>query len=263
VKRSALALALLAAVLAAGAASAADLRRLESVGVAPVLPGKPSASPRTAAVRAAVARAVEAVALALDPAVPPLKEDKPPKDPTAILPKLARALGEDPLEYANRYRILEDRGLRPAIFQRESGAEKEYVAVVEVQVDADRVAERLRAAGWLAAPGAAAGAATQRLVLEGVQDYRALDSVRKLLVEKLGARKALPVELSRGRAVLAVEGGPPASALAASLQKAAPPELHVTPVESDPEGVTVQVEWTPPPVEPAASEPEAGASATD
>jgi hypothetical protein len=265
VRAARFALLVLALALGATPAGAADLRRLESVGVAPVLPGKSaSASPRSAAVRAAVARAVEAVALALEPNVPPFP-DEPAKDPTALAPRLARALGDDPLDYANRYRILDDRGLRPALFERESGAEKEYVVVVEVQVDAERVGERLRAAGWLASSGASASGATQRLVLEGLADYRALDSIRRLLVERLGARKALPVELSRGRAVLAVVGGPAPAALAASLQAAAPPELRLTAVEpddSDPEGVTLLVEWTPP-VLPAASEPSPEPDAAD
>jgi hypothetical protein len=79
--------------------------------------------------------------------------------------------------------------------------------------------------------------------------------VRRLLVEKLGARRVLPVEFRRGEAVLSVEGGPPADSLAAALQAAAPPELRLVPVESDETGVTLVVEWTPPPsapVEPAA-----------
>lgn len=255
-RRAALALLFAVTWLCAASAGAEDLRRLQSVGVAPVLPAKgESGSPRNAAVRAAVARAVESVALALEPKVP-AAPDAPAKDPTALDPKLARALGDDPLDYATRYRILEDRGTRPAIFSRESGAEKEYVVVVEVQVDAARVGERLRAAGWLAAPATNAPSSTQRVVLEGLTDYRALDSVRRLLVERLGARKALPVELTRGRAVLAVDGGPAPATLAASLQAAAPPELHVEPVEAGDDGaITLRVEWIPPPVEPAAPQP--------
>jgi hypothetical protein len=262
VRRIACALALL--VLLASAALA-EPRRVESVGVAPVLKtGATASSPRAAALRAAVARAVESVALALDPALP-----KPPggavKDPTKIAAELASVLGSDPMDYASRYRILEDRGLRPALYAKETGAEKEYVVKVEVMVDADRVAERLRGAGYLASAPATGGSASLRLVLEGVTDYRAYDGVRRLLVERLGARSALPVEFEPGQAVLAVEGGPAAETLAASLQAAAPPELRVVPVAAAPDEVRVQVEYTPPtpPVTPAGPSPTAETAETD
>lgn len=253
-RRAALTLAVL--LCAAAPAGAADLRRVESIGVVPIGGGAPEkATPRAAAVRAAVARAVEAVAQGLGPVVPPLAGSREAaKKPTAIGPEFARALGEDPLDYATRYRILEDRGVRPAPRQ-EGGADKEYVVVVEVQVDAARVAERLRAAGWLRGAGDGEARATLRLVLEGVSDYRALESIRRLLLERLGAQRALPVEFSQGRAVLAVEGGPPADTLVTALQAAAPPELRLVPVEVDAQSVALLVEWTPPPapsVEPAA-----------
>jgi hypothetical protein len=243
----------------AAAAFAAEPRRIESVGVAPVKKDAPAtASPRNAALTAAVARAVERVALELEPSLPKPTGEKS-KDPTKIAPELVKALGKDPLDYATRYRVLQDRGLRPALFGKETGAEKEYVVVVEVQVDAERVAERLRAAGWLSsgAPNGA-GQAPLQLVLEGVTDYRAYASVRKLLVEKLGARSALPLEFRPGEAVLAVTGGPTPETLAASLQAAAPPELRVVPLEAGPDSVRLQVEWTPP----AAPEPAAELSPT-
>ena len=255
------ALVLACAVLAASAASGADLRRVESTGTVPVTGNAATTSTsRTVAVRAAVARAVESVAQDLGAVVPPKppppagKTEKPP-NPAAIAPELAKALGDDPLEYATRYRILEDKGLRSVRDAQPGEPEREYVVVVEVQVDAARVGERLRAAGWLASSGDASSDTTTELVLEGLNDYRALASVRRLLVEKLGARKVLPVEFRRGQAVLSVEGGPPAVNLAAALQAAAPPELRLVPVDGDADGVTLVVEWTPPPsapVEPAA-----------
>jgi hypothetical protein len=242
--------ALLAVAITAFAtlAGAADLRRVESVGIVPVPAGAAkSSAPREAAVRAGVARAVESVAVSLGPNVPaPAKPDekKPPPDPTAIAPELAGALGADPLDYAASYRIVEVRGLRKALYERQTGAADEYVVVVEVQVDAGRIAERLRTAGWLAAP--AGGSAALRVVLEGVTDYRAYESVRRLLVERGGARSAQPVEFSHDRAVLSVAGAPEPSALLAALQAAAPPELRLVPLENGPEGLTLLVEWTPP-----------------
>ncbi len=238
---------------AGGAAHAADVRRIESVGVAPVAAGAAkTGAPRASAVRAAVARAVESVAISLGPSLPAPAEaaaKDPARDPTSLAPELARALGDDALDYATSYRIVEDRGLRKALYERQTGAPDEYVVVVEVQVDAARVAERLRAAGWLAAP--IGSSAPLRVVLEGVGDYRAYESVRRLLVERGGARSAEPVEFTRKRAVLAVAGAPEPDALLAALQAGAPPELRLVPLETGPEGLTLLVEWTPATPEPA------------
>lgn len=249
-RRAALGLAVALLVCLAGGSGAADLRRVQSVGVVPIGEGAPdkapekTATPRTLAVRAAVARAVESTAQSLGPSVPRAPADAAPADPTAIAPQLAAALGTDPLDYATSYRVVEDRGRRAALFARETGATSEYVVLVEVQVDADRVADRLRAAGWLA-PKASGGGEHLRLVLEGVSDYRAYDAVRRLLVERAGARSAQPVEFARGRVVLAVEGAQPPQALTAALQAAAPPELRLAPVETTADGLTLLVEWTP------------------
>jgi hypothetical protein len=241
------------------AAQAADLRRIESVGVVPVAAGAAkTGGHRNSAVRAGVARAVESVALSLGPNVPTAPEagaETPAKDPTALAPELARALGSDPLDYAASYRIVDDRGLRKALYERQTGAGDEYVVVVEVQVDAARIAERLRTAGWLAAPEGSS--APLRVVLEGVSDYRAYESVRRLLVGRGGARSVQPVEFRRGRAVLAVAGAPEPAALVAALQANAPPELRLIPLETEPEGLTLLVEWTPPPEEPPPTSPEA------
>ena len=263
------ALALLLACVAASAAGAADLRRVEATGVVPVDPKAAKTPPRTLAVRAAVARAVEQVAQDLAPDAPkPATE--PPADakvnPAAIAPDLARALGTDPLDYATRYRILQDRGLHAASAPTPGGPDKEYEVVVEVQVDATHVAEKLRAAGWLASPAETSNGARVLLVLENVRDYRALASVRRLLVEKLGARKALPVEFRRGgEVVLSVEGGPSEASLAAALQSAAPPELRLSPASTDHEGVALLVEWTPPAPAPssAPADPAAEGAATN
>jgi hypothetical protein len=240
-------LAFACALLCAAAAFAAEPRKIQSVGIAPVKKNAPAtASPRSAALTAAVARAVETVALELEPSLPKTSGEKS-KDPTKIAPELAAALGSDPLDYAARYRLLQDRGLRAALFGKETGAEKEYVVVVEVQVDAERIAERLRAAGYLAGTPATASRAPLQLVLEGVTDYRAYASVRKLLVERLGVRSAQPVEFRRGEAVLALEGAPAPETIGPALQAAAPPELRVVPIEAGPDGVRLQLEWTPPP----------------
>ena len=50
----------------------------------------------------------------------------------------------------------------------------------------------------MAGTPAGASRAPLQLVLEGVTDYRAYASVRKLLLERLGVRSVQPVEFRRG-----------------------------------------------------------------
>ena len=202
--------------LAAGRGRAPpSLRRVRGVGVVPVGGSADGerATPRDAAVRAAVARAVEsgrarARAGACRPALRP-RRPKPP-NPAAISTR-ARARARR-RSARLRHALPDPRGPR-----RAAGA-----------LPARRAAPRRSTSSWSrcrSTPRASASGCARRagwppratrdppstaeLVLEGVNDYRALASVRRLLVEQLGARKALPVEFRRGQAVLAVEGGPP------------------------------------------------------
>jgi hypothetical protein len=224
-------------LLAPAVGRAADLRRIESVGVFPLGSGPAGGrAPRDGAVRAAVARAVEGVAEGLMPegwheSVPA----SPPKaEPADLKATLAPALGSDPFEYATRFRILEDRGPRDALLSRDPDVDTEYVAVVEVFVDVGRVRDRLHTAGWIVVP--AGQEATQvLLVVTGLGSFGAYEALRRTLLEELEVRSALPVELSRGRAVLAVDGPYGAEALEAALR-------------------TLLVDWTPPadPAPPAA-----------
>jgi len=68
------------------------------------------------------------------------------------------------------------------------------------------------------------------LELEQIASYREYAAVREALLGKLGARRALPVEFSRGRAVLSVESAIPAPALAAALGRALEGQLGVEPL---------------------------------
>ena len=135
--------ALLALSLAA-TASARDIERVEVVGAVAVLPGAATSSAREAAVRRALREAVNRTALAL------LAQLPVSEDGAGI--ELSGVLGADPLEYASRYQVIEDRGERPALFVTDPDAVSEYVVVVEVYLDLDRVRDRLRAAGLELAP---------------------------------------------------------------------------------------------------------------
>lgn len=243
-------------VLLFGQAASADLRQVESVGVVPLTASSGDA-PRDDALEAAVARAVEGVAEGLLPAG---WEERYAEVPAAsgapgkrIDRRLATALGRDPFAYATRYRILEDRGPRDALFHRGSGADREYVVVVEVFVDADRVADALRDAGWLS--GAARADGSVRVVIQDLSSFGAYDALRRVLLDELGAESALPVELAKGRAELAVRGPFGAESLERALVRHQTRGLRVVPLRVEGNTLTLLVDYSAPP--PAAPGPDA------
>jgi hypothetical protein len=243
------------------AGAAADLRRIESVGVVPIEAGNPRRNaPRDAAVRAAVARAVEGVALQLLPegwerGVADSEITQTTRAPGDVEPLLASALGADPFDYATRFRILEDRGIRSALLSKDPAVKSEYVVLVEVFVDAERVGERLRTAGWLGAPAGQDSESHVRLILEGLDSFGAYDALRRTLLDDPAVRSALPVELSAGRAVLEVDCGYDAQALGDALVARAGNGLRVVPVERDGHTLTLLVDYLPPPSDRAAELP--------
>ena len=233
-----MAAALVALLAAAGGASGAEERLVEGVGAVPV---KGSTKPRTgtardAALRAAIGEAVHQVALELLPHL----------DPAAVEPAVEHALGSDPRAYANRFRIVEDRGEGPALLVEEPGVETEYVMVVQAQVDVARVRQSLERAGLLA-PAAGDDSPRERLrvVIEDIDGYPGYQAVRTLL-EDLGVRGAVPIEMERGRAVLEVESRIPPRELLDSLVRSAPPELRIEPVASDAASLTLRARFLPP-----------------
>lgn len=212
---------ILALVLLAWPATA-EVRKVEALGVIPLDSEAPMrVPPRDAALRAALHDAIWRVALqeldGFDPA-----------DEEAQM-ALAEALGDEPLDYATRFRVLEDRGERPALFSEAGGAETEYVVLVEVHVETGRVKQRLSAAGLLAAPSGDVQRYRVLVILEQVESYGAYQAVRTLL-EEMGARSALPVEMEPGRAVIEVEDRRAPDELLAALVRSAPPNLSVVPL---------------------------------
>jgi hypothetical protein len=213
----------LALALAAGPAWA-GLRTVEAVGVVAVDPAAPSRRPpRDAALHAALAQAVWQVAV----------DQLPRFDAERDGPALEAALGKDPLEYATRFRIVEDRGEQPALLSEDPEVEREYVVVIETRVDADRVREQLVASGLLARPSGERRRQQVRVEIEDVQGYGSYRAVQTL-IEELGVDSAVPTELERGRAVLLVTGTRSADQLLEALQRSAPPNLSLLPLASEP-----------------------------
>ena len=190
-----LGLALAAALVLAGGAGAAELRRLEVVGAVSADPGPAGEESRAqAALEAALQEAVVRVArgLLLGP-----DGAEPSFDPVAVL-------GDDPTLYAVRFRILEDRGERRALLVTEPGVATEYVVLVEVHVDVDRVRERLGAAGLLDAAQAPSGTDAFDLELLELASARAYREIRRALIDDAGALDVVPREIQPGWAVLRV-----------------------------------------------------------
>lgn len=246
--------------LALALPAAAQQKWVEAAGVARAEPGESLGGPgRQAALRAALAEAVQQVALELL-MLSETAPGKPPPDPAALAEKAARALGGDPTLYVARFQIREDRGVQPRLLLADPDAKAEYQLVVMAQVDVEKVRQRVGARA-VAPPSAPEGSTATKtpptapaeaaekaedgsfssfeLELEQIASYREYAAVREALLGKLGARRALPVEFSRGRAVLSVESPIPAPALAAALRRALEGQLGVEPLaaaQGDSEG---------------------------
>jgi hypothetical protein len=257
--RRAWVVAALAWIALAAAPVAAQEQKVQAVGVAPIAVG--DATPRDSALRAAVRTAVTEAAATMLPAnyaAPAPAPGETEREPNAWL---SAKLGDDPYVYVTRFRIVEDRGKRPALFSSDRSAEFEYVVLAEVNLDLDAIRAKMEKLG-LAEHGAARGPARQvTLVVEGLTSYPPLALVQQTLKRDRGVRSVLPVEFTAGRAVLAVDADQDAPGLVAGLTQRAPEGLHVSMVEQAPLRATVRVEWQPP--APPAPPPSVGKPAAD
>jgi hypothetical protein len=118
--------------------------------------------------------------------------------------------------------------------------------VVQAQVDVARVRQSLERGGLLAPSGGDSPRQRLRVVIEdgGFAGYTAV----RTLLDELGVRGAVPVEMERGRAVLEVDSRMPPDELLASLVRSAPPELRVEPVSSDAASLTLRAHFVAPPL---------------
>ncbi len=202
---------------------AAELRTLEVVGVAPGAESQPvhSEAPRDAALKAALREAVFRVAAELAPLWGLHPEGSP----------FRTALGEDPLRYVPRYRILEDRGERPRLLLDDPAVSTEYVLIVEAAVDVDPIRAALERAG-----GRRPETSTANLVQVQLQDlttYADYRAFKSLLVRDLGLTDVQSVEWEPGRVVLAVKCSWSAPQLLEALVRAAGPNDQVIPLGVD------------------------------
>ncbi len=175
--------------------------------------------------------------------------------------RVRAALGEDMVRYTKSFRILDDQGERPVMFTSNPDAATEYVVIVEVEVDAEHVASRLRSVGLLVEVAQDSLTGTQ-VEVQGLMQYAGLMRLVEVLLGRgVGAESVTPREFQRGLARLQVRAEWGAEELLSRLLAAAPPELRIRPVsvieEFGETGVfgelvpprselVLAVQWTPP-----------------
>lgn len=222
----------------------AEPQTLESVGAVGVREGD-RRDPKQRAVQAALREAVWRVAedLLVDTLL--IEDLEGDEEAAAQEPDLAAILGNDMVIYTTRFKVIEDRGLGPALFIEDPGVTAEYVVVAEVVVEPQRIRERLTRAGLLGVVAAEAPAGIVHLEVEGLLVYPALSDLRQLLIGAVGAHTALPVHLERGRALLAVGTALAGPELVAELERRTPENLAIVPLAASGDRARIAVRWNP------------------
>ncbi|MCH8083202.1 MAG: hypothetical protein IH885_03095 [Myxococcales bacterium] len=230
----------------APSALARDVVRVESVGVAAVQ--SDSASPRDAAVHKAL---LDAVRLTAEDLLATGAEDgigDGPGDPedlefvTARRAELQRILGDEPLEYATRFQVVEDRGEGPALFGSDPNVETEYVVIVSVFVDRDRIRERLARAGIALAPVGQEPRIRSLLILEDLGEYWVYAEIRRVLLEELKMHSAIPRQFTPGRAVLELSAAQSPREYLGSLQRSLSDRMDLVPLSVEADVIRLRVE---------------------
>jgi hypothetical protein len=216
---------LAAALVLAARPAAAELEAVAQQGVVPVEEGQATSGMRRRALADAVDRAVDAVARRLASeggAAPPSRA------------QLDAWLGDDRRDYTSSFRVVRDLGVRAPQMLEARGVEAEYAVAAEVTVDAGRVRRRLVEAG-VVRPRASAARPSGRLllVLEPLESHAAYAYVR----ETLGA---VPVEFTRGRAVLGLETDLHPEGVVERLRREAPEDIRIGAADWD--GATLRLE---------------------
>jgi hypothetical protein len=160
----------------------------------------------------------------------PTDAEGPSEDEVAAL---RVALGDDVLPYMRSYRILDDRGEVPVLFNDAPDVSVEYVVVVEVIVDVDRVTSALANAGLITVAGPEAAVEAVVVELIGLSRYEAFELVLEALRQQFGATRIRTLEFSKERQILAVEGPFGPDALLAKLARFEDPRLVLEPIGID------------------------------
>lgn len=154
---------------------------------------------------------------------------------------LRSALGSDIVPYTQSFRILEDKGEKPVLFQDEAGVRTEYIVVVEVIVDVDRVTNALEAQGLVATSSVSGPGSSVAIEFEGLSRYAAFDSVLEALRKNVGATRVRLLEFAPNRQLVEVEGAFGAAALSRRLEGLSQGQIVLDPVDVDVSGQRIRV----------------------
>ena len=201
----------------------AELRVLEVVGAVPVSDsGSRFKMPKEQAIDEAllegVSRVAEEFLIEADPALPPVPDQRD---------RLRSALGPDMVPYTRSFRIVEDQGERPVLFTEHPDAATEYVVVVSVEVETERIREQLIRSGLLVDEGQGVVRGYE-LHVKGLSHYRGYLALIELLEsESVGVKMVTPRAMgSEGLTVLVEADFDPATLLE-RLRAAAPSNLEI------------------------------------
>jgi hypothetical protein len=156
--------------------------------------------------------------------------------------ELQRILGDEPLEYATRFQVVEDRGEGPALFGSDLDVETEYVVIVSVFVDRDRIRARLTRAGMLLTPAGQEPQIKSRLILENLGEYWVYAEIRRVLLEELKVRSAIPSEFAPGRGILELNAAQSPSEFLGSLQRSVADRMELVPLSIEADEMRLRVE---------------------
>jgi hypothetical protein len=179
-------------------------------------------------------------------AAPPLTELEAKEQAAALLQAaqiaqeaeerlIREALGREMVSYTKSYRIVEDQGERPALFTDEPDVATEYVVLLEVQVETDRVRARLEEAGLLR-PQVVSELTGIRIEILGLTHYRGYQALLDVLrSDAVSAEDVSPRHFSPGRVVVQVEGEWEPDQLLERLQAASPKNLSLEVAAPEPQ----------------------------
>jgi hypothetical protein len=221
--------------------AAGEMEIVSQQGVVAVSEGQAASGLRRQALADAIARAVDGLARRM-------VEAEGAASPTPA--ELDTWLGDERREYTSGFRVVSDLGARAPQILEGLGEGSEYAVLAEVTVDAERIRRRLVQVG-VVRPRAPVSRPSGRLllILEPLDSYAAYAYVR----ETLGA---VPVEFTRGRAVLGLETDLHPEAVVERLRRTAPEDIRVGQADWDGATLRLEVRFTGPP-EGSGAEPQA------
>jgi hypothetical protein len=141
--------------------------------------------------------------------------------------RIRQALGRDTVSYTKSFRIVEDQGERPALFTDDPDVATEYLVLLEVQVEVDRVRGGLEQAGLLR-PLEVSELTGIEIEILGLGHYAGYQALLTLLrSDGVGAAEVSPRHFGPDRVILVVEGEWEAPELVERLQARAPENLVI------------------------------------